>query len=128
MAIFIVLTSARRPIFLLGVLPKVMKKLFLIILLIPLVLFEVYLCTAFLPVQWQRAIDRNVHRVLPESHDRTPITHPNLDREIEEVLLEHIWLRIALYVVTVILLGGNTWVILRVWRLLQSGRTAKETV
>jgi hypothetical protein len=105
-----------------------MKKVLLITLLIPLVLLEVYLCTTFLPLQWQHAIDSKMPRVLPESHDWTPITYPNLDQEIEQVLREHIWLRIALYVVTVVLLSANTWVIVRVWRLLQSRRTGQETV
>ena len=105
-----------------------MKKILLVALLFPLVLFEVYLCTAFLPVQWQHAIDGKISRVLPESHDWTPVTHPNLDQEIDQVQREHIWLRIALYAVTVLLLGTNTWVIHRVWRLLRSGRTTREAV
>jgi hypothetical protein len=105
-----------------------MKKILLIALLFPLLLFEVYLCTAFLPVQWQHAIDRKMLRVLPESHDWTPVTHPNLDQEIDQVLREHIWLRIALYAVTVLLLGTNTWIIHRVWRLLGSRRTTPEAV
>ncbi len=51
-------------------------------LLIPLVLFEMYLCTAFLPMRWQRAINDSLPDILPKSHDWTPITHPLLSEEI----------------------------------------------
>jgi hypothetical protein len=87
----------------------------------PLVLFEMYLCTAFLPMRWQRAIDHNLVDILPKSHDWTPITHPLLSEEIESVLREHVGLRIMLFAVTLALLVGNAWLIRRVWRF--SGRT-----
>jgi hypothetical protein len=105
-------------------LDRLMKKIALIALLIPLVLFEAYLCTAFLPLDWQHTIDVKIRRVLPESHDWTPITHPNLDQEIEQVLHENVWLKIALYFVTISLLAGNAFTIRGVWRLLRGGRTA----
>jgi hypothetical protein len=60
-----------------------MKKIVLIAALIPLVLFEVYLCTAFLPLQWQHAINNRVANILPKSSDTTPITHPLPSLEIE---------------------------------------------
>jgi hypothetical protein len=87
------------------------------VLLIPLVLFEMYLCTTFLPMRWQRAIDHSLPDILPKSHDRTPITHPLLSEEIESVLPEHVGLRITLFTVTVALLVGNAWLIRWVWRL-----------
>ena len=90
-------------------------------LLIPLVLFEMYLCTAFLQMQWQRAINDSLLDILPKSHDWTPITHPLLSEEIESVLREHVGLRIALFATTVALLLGNAWLIRQVWRF--SGRT-----
>ncbi len=93
-----------------------MKKATVIVLLIPLVLFEIYLCTAFLPLNSQHAIEKKTPRILPETHDWTPITHPNLDQEIEQVLREHFWLKVALYAITVILLAANTWVIYRLRR------------
>jgi hypothetical protein len=102
-----------------------MKKIALIALLIPLVLFEGYVCTAFLPLDWQHTIDLKMRRVLPEWHDWTPIAHPNLDREIEQVLLEHAWLKVALYFVTISLLVSNAFIIRWVWRLLRGGRTAE---
>jgi hypothetical protein len=36
---------------------KIAKRAAYLMLLIPLVLFEMYLCTAFLPMRWQRAIN-----------------------------------------------------------------------
>ena len=89
-------------------------------LLIPLVLFEMYLCTAFLPMRWQRAINDSLPTISPKSHDWTSTTHPLLNEEIEEVLREHVGLRITLFVITLALLAGNAWLIRRVWRF--SGR------
>jgi hypothetical protein len=86
-------------------------------LLVPLVLFEMYLCTAFLPIRWQRAINDSVSDIFPKSHDWTSVTHPLLSEEIEGVFREHVGLRVARFAVTVILLAGNAWVIRRVWRM-----------
>jgi|SRR5580658_2058332 hypothetical protein len=94
-----------------------MKKIAIIALLIPLVLFEVYLCTAFLPLQWQHAINDHIADILPKSHDSTSVTHPLLGKEIEQVLREHTGLKMALYAFTIVLLAGNTWLICFVWRL-----------
>jgi hypothetical protein len=78
-----------------------MKRTALVVLLITLLLFEVFLCTGFLPFEWQGAIDRT----LPKMHgDQTSITHPSLHREIEEALREDIRLRLGLYMVIVLLL------------------------
>src|SRR6266849_7405051 len=88
-----------------------MKKAAVVVLLIPLILAEFFLCNALLPQKWQRAIDSKIPSILPESHDWTPITHPNLDQEIEQVLHEHVWLKITLYFVTISLLVGNAFVI-----------------
>lgn len=96
------------------------KRAACFVLLIPLVLFEIYLCTAFFPMRWQRAIDDNLPDILPKSHDWTPITHPLLSEEIKSVLREHVGLRIALFAITVALLVGNAWLIRRIWRF--SGR------
>jgi hypothetical protein len=60
------------------------------------VLCEMYLFTAFLPMQWQRNINDSLPDILPKSHDLTPITHPCL-------LREHVGLRIMLFAVTVAL-------------------------
>jgi len=86
------------------------------VLLVPLVLCEMYLFTAFLPMQWQRTINDSLPDVLPKSYDLTPNTHPRLSEEIESVLREHVGLRITLFAVTMALLLGNAWLIRRVWR------------
>src|SRR6266478_3022096 len=100
---------------------KIAMRTACLVLLIPMVLFEMYLCTAFLPMQWQRAINDSLPDILPKSHDWTPITHPLLSEEIESVLREHVGLRITLFAITVALLLGNAWLIRQVWRF--SGRT-----
>ena len=101
---------------------EVMKKAALFALLIPLALFEIYLCSAFLPRRWQLAIDSGIRDILPRSYDWTPITHPLLSQEIEQVLHEHIGIRIAVYAITGTLLVGNAWLIRSVWRLLLGRR------
>jgi hypothetical protein len=93
------------------------KKTALFVLIIPLTLFEVYLCTAFLPDPWQRTIHDHIPDILPKSNDWTPITHPLLSQEIEQVLREHIGIRILLYAITLGLLIGNAWLIHLLWRL-----------
>ena len=94
-----------------------MKRIAVIALLVPLVLFEIYLCTVFLPLQWQHAIDDRIADVLPKSHDSTPVTHPLLSQEIDQVLREHTGLKMAFYAFTIALFAGNAWLICFVWRL-----------
>jgi hypothetical protein len=106
---------------------EVMKKAALFALLILLALFEVSLCGAFLPLQWQRAFDDGIRVILPKSHDWTPITHPLLSQEIEQVLREHTGLRIVFYVITVALLVGNAWLIRSVWRFLRGLQRKSES-
>ena len=101
---------------------EVMKKAALFALLISLALFEIDLCSAFLPRQWQLAIDSGIRDILPRSHDWTLITHPLLSQEIEQVLHEHIGFRIAVYAITGALLVANAWLIRSVWRLLLGRR------
>jgi len=98
------------------------KKTALFFLLIPLTLFEVYLCTAFLADPWQRSINDHIPNIFPKSNDWTPITHPLLSQEIEQVLRERIGIRILLYAITVGLLIGNAWLIRSLWRLRASAQ------
>lgn len=97
-----------------------MKKIVLIALFVPLVLFEVYLCTAFLPLYWQHAMNDRVANILPKSTDTTSTTHPLLNLEIEQVLRENVGLRIAAYAITIALLAANTWFIFFIWRLFRA--------
>lgn len=94
-----------------------MKRIGLIILVIPLTLFEVYLCATFLPESWLRVISSHTPDILPKSNDWTPITHPLLSHEIEQVLREHIGIKLAVYAVTVCLLLGNALLIRLLGRL-----------
>ncbi|PYU78354.1 MAG: hypothetical protein DMG50_27870 [Acidobacteria bacterium] len=104
-----------------------MKRITLVVLLIPLTLFEVYLCTAFLPVPLQRTINDHILNIFPKSNDWTPITHPLLSQEIEQVLREHIGFRIVLYAITVGLLTGNAWLIRLLWRLRGSAENTSKS-
>jgi hypothetical protein len=96
---------------------NIAKRAAVLAMLIPLVLFEMYIGTAFLPMRWQRAVNDKLPDILPKSHDWAPITHPLLSEEIERVLREHIGLKVALFAVTLVLLVGNAWLIRWVWRL-----------
>jgi len=95
---------------------KAAKKAGMILLLIPLALSELYICTWFLPLRWQHAIDQRVARVLPESHEPTYVPHPNLDLEIDQALKSSVPLRIVMYSVTALLLVINSMFIRVVWR------------
>jgi len=68
------------------------RKAARLVLLIPLVLFELYLYTAFFPMWWQIAINDSLSDILPKSHDWIPITHPLWGEEIESVLRDHVGL------------------------------------
>jgi len=51
------------------------------VLLVPLVLCEMYLFTAILPLRWQQTINDSLPDILAKSHGSTPITHPRLSEE-----------------------------------------------
>jgi hypothetical protein len=59
------------------------------VLLVPLVMCEMYLFTAFLPMQWQRTINDRLPDILAKSRDLTPITHPRLSEEVTGVIDRH---------------------------------------
>ena len=93
-----------------------MKKIGLLLLLIALLTTEAYLGAAFLPMSWQFAIQR----ALPGGHDRSYITHPDLEGEIDQALRHHAGLRAIFYSVLVLLLAGNTFLLTVIWRKLRS--------
>jgi hypothetical protein len=105
---------------------KTARKAALFVSLIALTLVEIYFCTAFLPAQWQHALNDRTGKILPKSHDWTPTTHPLLSQEIEQVLGDHIGVRIALYVVKLALLIGNGLFIRWLWLLLRSTRNLSD--
>jgi hypothetical protein len=102
------------------------KKTFVIALLILLILFETYLCKAFLALRWQHAINDVLVRLLPES--QTPVTHPMLSQEIEQVWSENVWLKVGVWAITLLLLAVNAWAIRRLLRLLRCERAAPRSV
>src|SRR6266404_4346801 len=104
---------------------KFVKKTFVTALLIPLILFEAYLSTALL-LRWQHAINDVLVRLPPES--QTPVTHPMLSQEIEQVLSENVWLKVGVWAITLLLLAVNAWAIQRLLRLLRRERTAPRSV
>jgi len=95
-----------------------MKRIVLWILLVPLALVELYLCSAFLPMRWQLALSRI------QSHDHSLITHPALEQEIEQVLRNNFALQLALEASLLLLLAGNTLLVIRVWKLLRRSQNA----
>ena len=97
-----------------------MKRIALFVLLIALLIFELYLCTAFLPTSWQHALNDRIASLLSQPGDMTPTTHPQLSAEIDQVLRENLALRICLYPVTLGLLLINTLLIRFVWRRLRA--------
>ena len=77
-----------------------MKKVILTVLLVLLVVFEVCLCTVFLPLRWQHELNAAIVHLLPETHDGTPVTHPMLEQEMEGVWQGHVWMRVCSYGIT----------------------------
>ena len=102
-----------------------MKKALLVVLLLPLLMIEICLCTVFLPLRWQHELNAAIVRFLPETHDWTPVTHPMLEQEIDRVLHEHLWMSVSLYGITLLLLAVNAWAIYRLVRLVRSERYAQ---
>jgi hypothetical protein len=95
------------------------KRIALVLLLVPLVLFELLLCTSFLPDDWQHAIDKRIPKILSGSHnDQSLITHRNMSGEIEDALRNSVRLRICLYALIALILVMNTLLVRLIWRLL----------
>jgi hypothetical protein len=86
---------------------RIQKALYIPVLAM-LILFEMYMLTAFLPKDWQHTInDRLIVPFDRESYEHSKITHPDLESEIEHALRENPRLRISGYIIFVALLLGN---------------------
>jgi len=97
-----------------------MKKILLTVLLISLVLVELVICTAFLPVEWQHSIHERIANVFSNpAHDWSRVTHPRMDLEMDEVFRQRLWLRIASYVFAALMVAVNTALIRLVWQRLR---------
>jgi len=97
----------------------VVKRISLRVLLLTLVVVEICLCSAFLPTAWQTAIIQLLPHISPRTFDYSVVTHPALGYEIDEMLTKNIGLRVALYAGILLLLIGNTFLAIRVWRFLR---------
>lgn len=104
-----------------------MKRIALFVLLIALTLFELLLCTAFLPMSWQHALNDRIANFLSRPGDMTPTTHPMLSAEIDQVFRENLALRIFLWATILGLLAINTLVIRFLWRRLRPATTSRES-
>jgi hypothetical protein len=87
-----------------------LRKPILAIVALVLLASETYLCSAFLPVRWQVAIQSHL---LPQSHDYADVTHPALSEEVDRVLQKHIGVQIALYAFIGLLVAANTYALVR---------------
>lgn len=105
-----------------------MKKVFRGLSLIPLCALEIYLCTAFLPLRWQHQLNVAFVRLLPDSNDWTPLTHPMLEEEVEGFLSKHFWIRVCLYGLTLLILTVNGWAVCRLVRTIRSSHPRNETL
>ena len=79
---------------------------------------ELCLISAFLPPAWLLRIE-SWFPTNPHQSDWSKITHPAMDQEIERVFRNLPWLKPGLITITIMLLLGNSWLILRLWRRLQ---------
>ena len=90
-----------------------MKRAFLLLLLVGLVVIELFLLESFLPYGWHHPMSELVNHIFP-SEEYKP--HPHMDWEIEMMLRQHPGLRIVLYVVTGALAVGNAFLMSKVWK------------
>jgi hypothetical protein len=98
------------------------KRISLGFLLLVLAVAELFLCSAFAPAAWQAAIVRAFSHFSPKTLDSSVVTHPALDYEIDDMMRKNPGLRIALDGVIVLLIGGNAFLLTRVWKSLRASR------
>lgn len=99
-----------------------MKRISLGFLFIALVLAELFLLGAFAPTAWQAAVVRAFSHLSPKTFDYSVVTHPALDYEIDDMMRKSPGLRIALDGLILLLIGGNTFLLFRVWKWLRASR------
>ncbi len=99
-----------------------MKRMSLGLLLLVLVVVELFLCGAFAPAAWQAAIVRAFSHFSAKTFDYSVVTHPALDYEIDDMMRKSPGLRIALDGLILLLIGGNTFLLTRVWKWLRAAR------
>ena len=101
-----------------------LEKPLLTILLLALVLIEAVILEAFLPYKWEHAIQHQIDRVFPRE---TYEPHPDMGWEIELDLQQHPSHRGIVYSISTILVLGNAYLIVKVWKALahSKARTAR---
>lgn len=92
-----------------------MKKTASVLLMIVLLVAEMYLLCAILPTAWQTAITQKFLHRSPNAFDHSIVTHPALGYEIDDMLKKNTTVRIAFYLLIISLLGGNTFLLVRIW-------------
>jgi hypothetical protein len=92
-----------------------MKRAALSFTLVVLVVFELYLAMAYLPVRYQGAVDRVIYHTLFRQRAKPLTTHPALDEEIERTVQQNPLLAIAVYALITTLVVFNGFLILRMW-------------
>src|SRR5579864_4573411 len=98
------------------------KKILLSILFSVLVLFELLICSAFLPIRWQEAIQFKASRFFGLRHTNSPATAAEKaeEREIDQAFSELRGLRFAIEVFWLLALAGNSALAILVWKGLQT--------
>lgn len=99
-----------------------MKRMSLGLLLLVLVVVELFLWGAFAPAAWQAAIVRAFSHFSAKTFDYSVVTHPALDYEIDDMMRKSPGLRIALDGLILLLIGVNTFLLMRVWKWLRAAR------
>jgi hypothetical protein len=92
--------------------PNVKKGLLLIVLL-GLFCVGTALLEGFLPYKWRHAIDQRVDLIFPSP---TYVPHPDIDWEFELDFLQHPWHRSIDHMFLGVLIIGDAYLILIVWR------------
>ena len=102
-----------------------MRKAVLLIVFIASMTFELFLCSAFLPIRYQVALQNRLSQLLPQQYDHSKITHPDLEGEIEHVLQENTAVRLALYTFITTLLAANSLLVFKTWKAVKSGSASR---
>ena len=98
------------------------RRTSLVVIFVSLVIFEMYLMTAFLPTAWQHELNERL-TIHDFAYEQSIRTHPLLSQEIDQALRESLGLRIAVNLAFGVLLTGNTFLVWRVWRRLRVKHT-----
>ncbi len=97
-----------------------MKRAALGLTLVALVVVELYLARAYLPLRYQITMGSVVNRALLRQEAKPLTTHPALDEEIERTVQQNLLLAIAIYALITTSVVFNGFLILKIWTALVS--------